>query len=291
MDKLIFDSYAKLNLYLSVLSLRKDKFHNIKTIFERINLSDRIILKTRRDNKIKIISNSFRIPKDSSNLAYRSARLIQDKLGVNRGVDIKIIKRIPIGAGLGGGSSDAAGVLVGLNKLWKLKLNREKLVTLAKCIGSDVPFFIYNISFAEGLGRGEIIKPLKALKYTKFWHILIIPKIEVSTPLVYKKCDEYLRLTKPRCNVKILSSALKKKDIPSTGKALFNSLEEITVRLYPEVARIKEKLVDLGLKAVLMSGSGPAVFAIIASRREGQTLRRRLKREHRSWQVFVAQTV
>ncbi|MDD5167070.1 MAG: 4-(cytidine 5'-diphospho)-2-C-methyl-D-erythritol kinase [Candidatus Omnitrophica bacterium] len=290
MDSLIVNSYAKLNLFLSVLNLRPDNYHNIETIFERISLFDKITLKKRRDNKIRIISSSAGLPKDSSNLAYRSAKLIKDKFGIDSGVDIAIIKRIPIGAGLGGGSSDAAGVLTGLNKLWGLGLKQKELIQLAAKIGSDVPFFIYGVSFAQGLGRGEKIKPLKALGNTKLWHLLVVPKIKVSTPLIYKKWDEYLRLTKPSYGVRILPLALKKKDVSLTGRSLFNSLEEITARLYPEVGCIREKLVNLGLKAVLMSGSGPAVFGIVASRREAEALRNRLKKEFGSWQVFVVRT-
>lgn len=290
MDKLILNSYAKLNLFLSVLNARQDKFHNIETLFERVNLCDKIILVSRRDSKIKIISSSRRLPKDGLNLAHRSARLMQEEFGVKSGVDIKIIKRIPIGAGLGGGSSNAATVLLGLNKLWRLKASQKRLSRIAARIGSDVPFFIYGVCFAQGLGRGEKIKPVKALGDTKLCHILVVPKIEVSTPLIYKKWDEYLQLTKAGWDVKILTLALKKRDISLIGRNLFNSLEEITAKLYPEVAHIREKLVNLGLKAVLMSGSGPAVFGIVASRREAQALCRRLKKENGSWQVFVTET-
>src|SRR4030042_869033 len=126
MRRLALDSYAKLNLYLAVRNIRQDNYHNIKTVFERIDLCDRIILKPRRDNKIKIICNHPLVPKDNSNLCYRSARLLQDYSGIKSGLDIEIIKRIPVASGLGGGSSNASSVLLGLNKLWKLNLPREK---------------------------------------------------------------------------------------------------------------------------------------------------------------------
>ncbi len=288
---MIVDSCAKLNLYLEVLNKRKDGYHNINTVFERIGLSDKIILKPRRDNKIKIICSSPLVPKGKTNLAYRSAKLLQDNFLVKKGVNIEIKKRIPVGAGLGGGSSNAAAVLTGLNKFWGLRLGQNKLVKLAAGIGSDVPFFIYDSPFALGSGRGEKIKPLKALDSVKLWHVLAVPKIEVLTPVIYKKWDSYSRLTSPRRGDKILTSALRKSDLSLIAKSLLNSLERVTSGLYPEVARIKERFICLGLKAVLMSGSGPAVFAIVPSRKEAVSLCRQLKEENKFWQVFASQTL
>ena len=288
---MIVDSCAKLNLYLEVLNKRKDGYHNINTVFERIGLSDKIILKPRRDNKIKIICSSPLVPKGKTNLAYRSAKLLQDNFLVKKGVNIEIKKRIPVGAGLGGGSSNAAAVLTGLNKFWGLRLGQNKLVKLAAGIGSDVPFFIYDSPFALGSGRGEKIKPLRALDSVKLWHVLAVPKIEVLTPVIYKKWDSYSRLTSPRRGDKILTSALKKSDLSLIAKSLLNSLERVTSGLYPEVARIKERFICLGLKAVLMSGSGPAVFAIVPSRKEAVSLCRQLKEENKFWQVFASQTL
>lgn len=288
---MIVDSCAKLNLYLEVLNKRKDGYHNINTVFERIGLSDKIILKPRRDNKIKIICSSPLVPKGKTNLAYRSAKLLQDNFLVKKGVNIEIKKRIPVGAGLGGGSSNAAAVLTGLNKFWGLRLGQNKLVKLAAGIGSDVPFFIYDSPFALGSGRGEKIKPLRALDSVKLWHVLAVPKIEVLTPVIYKKWDSYSRLTSPRRGDKILTSALRKSDLSLIAKSLLNSLERVTSGLYPEVARIKERFICLGLKAVLMSGSGPAVFAIVPSRKEAVSLCRQLKEENKFWQVFASQTL
>jgi len=319
---MILNSYAKLNLYLEVLKKRKDNYHNIKTVFERIGLKDTIILKSRPDKKISITCNLPDVPSGHSNLAYRAARLLQDNFHVHRGVNIKLIKRIPIGAGLGGGSSNAASVLMGLNKLWKLNIGRDKVVRLAAKIGADVPFFIYNSPFAQGEARGDKIKPLKALSDVRLWHILVVPKIKVSTPFIYKKWDSFkaLRLvplnknrhlrgltpidkcgisknnyltglTRPKCNVKILIHALKENQFSLISRALFNSLEQITANLYPQINSSKEKLSSLGVKSVLMSGSGPAVFGVVYSRKEAVLLYRQLGRENRLWQVFVVRTV
>lgn len=287
---MILNSYAKLNLYLEVLNIRKDKFHNIKTIFERINLHDTIILKSRADKQIKIFSNSKEIPLDSSNLAFRSAKLLQDDLAVAKGVDIKIIKRIPVGSGMGGGSSNAATVLLGLNKLWKLDLSKEKLVNFAKKIGSDVPFFIYDCSFAYGRGRGDNILPLNLLSSTKLWHILVVPKIKVSTPAVYKGWDNKTQeLTSLKGNDKIILSALMKKDPALISIALFNSLESVTSRMHPVLNIIREKLGLLGLKSVLMSGSGPAIFSVSLTKKEAVLAFKKLENK-KFWNVFAVET-
>jgi 4-diphosphocytidyl-2-C-methyl-D-erythritol kinase len=313
-EGLTLNSYAKLNLYLVVLNKRRDNYHNIQTIFERIDLSDKITLRPRRDKKINIICKSRDLPKDNSqNLAYLSAKLLQDSFNIDRGVDIGIIKRIPVGSGLGGGSSNAAGVLMGLNKLWKLNLKTSKLVSMARDIGSDVPFFIYNTPFAQGKARGDKIKPLALLKKVKLWHILVVPRTKVLTPIIYKEWDkrvssgeragltppflqikkssgERAGLTRPKYDAKILFLALRKNDLSLLAEALFNSLEQLTAKLYPEVRRIKETLLALGLKSILMSGSGPAIFSIVSSRKEAVSLGRQLEKKDRSWQVFVNRT-
>jgi 4-diphosphocytidyl-2-C-methyl-D-erythritol kinase len=299
-DTLRVNSYAKVNLYLEVLNIRKDGYHSIKTLFERIDLSDKIILKTRRDNKINITCNVAALPRGSSNLAWRSAKLLQDTLNIDKGVDIRIMKRIPVGSGLGGGSSNAAYVLMGLNKLWKLNLNQDKLLKLATKLGCDVPFFIYDIPFALGEARGDRIKPLEALDNTRLWHVLVVPKIEVSTASIYKRWDKQCRmgvikkgrawLTIPEYNVNIMTLALKKKDFFLTGDALFNSLEQVTARLYPGIKRVKEELKRLGVKSILMSGSGPAVFGVVPSRKEALTLCRQLKSRGSFGRIFVSRT-
>ncbi|HTZ11380.1 MAG TPA: 4-(cytidine 5'-diphospho)-2-C-methyl-D-erythritol kinase [Candidatus Margulisiibacteriota bacterium] len=287
---MILNSHAKLNLYLQVLNKRKDKYHNLKTIFERISLCDKIILKVRQDKLIKISCSDPQVPEDETNLCFRSAKLLQQEFNCLKGIEIEIVKRIPVGAGLGGGSSNAATVLMGLNRLWKLKLSKKRLVELGKRIGCDVPFFIYDTPFALGTKRGDEIRPLPSLKGVRLWHLLVVPKIKVRTPLIYAKFDEYSGLTRKNCNVKIINLALRQKRLFRQDSLLYNSLEEVTARLYPEVRRIENKLASLGLKTVLMSGSGPAVFGIASSRKEAATIARQLKGKGRSWRIFLVST-
>ena len=291
MKSLVLNSYAKVNLFLEVLNKRKDNYHNLNIIFERIDLCDSITLKPRKDSEITVSCNNPNVPRDSSNLCFRSAQALRKVFKIKNGLDIKIVKRIPVGAGLGGGSSNAATVLLGLNKLWGLNASKEKLVKIAKGIGCDVPFFIYNVPFARAVGRGDEIKPLAALKDTKLWHVLVVPKILVSTPFIYSKWDRDSGLTRPVFNVKLLPSAIKKRDFPLRGKYLFNSLESIAVKYYPHIKIIREKLKNLGLKTILMSGSGPAVFGVVSTRKEAVSLAGKIKDQDKPWQIFVTGTI
>ena len=311
-------SFAKVNLFLKVINKRQDNYHNLETIFERISLADRIIIKPRKDLLIKISCNDKAVPRDKTNLCFKAAKLLIDEFKISKGLNIKITKRIPVGAGLGGGSSNAAAVLMGLNSLWGLKLSQTRLAKIAARVGSDVAFFVHDLPFAQGSGRGERIKPLNALKKAKLWHILIVPKIHVSTPLIFKKYDHFsgltphlpnnsisnglktsnkkegAGLTKPAGNVKLLTSVMAKKSRSYSlfkPGLLFNSLEEVTLRLYPEVKRVKNTFLQLGLNSVLMSGSGSAVFALASSFKNASKLAKILRKKEKTWQVFVVETV
>jgi 4-diphosphocytidyl-2-C-methyl-D-erythritol kinase len=286
----IVKSCAKVNLYLEVLSKRKDNYHNIKTIFERIDLSDKITLRVRLGGLITLDCNNPTVPKDESNLCFRAAKLLQDRYKVKKGVDITINKHIPVGAGLGGGSSNAAAVLTALNKLWGLNLNLSRLLTLAEKIGCDVPFFVYDVPFAFGTSRGDKIKPLEKLKKLKLWHVLVFPGIKVSTPLIYKKFDRISGLTRSRYSVKILTSTLAKYPSVLGSGGLFNSLQAVTEKEYPEVSRIRSSFQELGQNSLLMSGSGPTVFSLARSRQEALLLKKAIESKHKSWEVFLAGT-
>lgn len=290
MHTLTLKSFAKLNLFLKVLNKRPDNYHNIETLFERISLYDTISLRLRSDRIINITCENPDLPTDETNFCYKSAKVLQDKYKVKKGVDIKIMKRIPISAGLGGGSSNAATTLIGLNRLWRLNLSLNRLVSLSKLIGCDVPFFIYNSPFAKGLNRGDKIVPINALKELRLWHILVVPKITVSTPLVYKKWDAFSGLTTTSYNVKMITSALRIKAVSLLPAFLYNGLEDVTLRLYPQVMRVKKELIHLGLKSILMSGSGPAVFGVVSSRKEAVRVCNEARKPDRSWRIFIVST-
>jgi 4-diphosphocytidyl-2-C-methyl-D-erythritol kinase len=287
---MIIKSYAKVNLYLEVIRKRRDKYHDIETVFERIDLHDDITLTPLPGQRIEIVAPALGLPKDSSNFAYKAAELLQKKYKVKSGVRIKIDKRIPIGSGLGGGSSNAAAVLLGLNKMWRLNLPISRLARLASCLGSDMAFFVYQCRFARGQGRGEKISPIRSVDKKRLWHVLVVPKIHVSTPAIYAQWDVFSNLTIPRFGVKLLLLALKSQRDKTLKGCLFNSLEPVTIALYPQVQAVRDALASLGVEAILMSGSGPAVFGVVPSRKEAVAVCRKLQRAHNSWTVVVTRT-
>ncbi|MFC1658478.1 4-(cytidine 5'-diphospho)-2-C-methyl-D-erythritol kinase [Candidatus Omnitrophota bacterium] len=297
MKSLNLTSYAKLNLYLEVLGKRPDNYHSLFTIFERISLSDRIRLKVLPEGVIRIVSSCPGLPLGSKNLAYQAASILKQKFAVRQGVEIKIEKHIPLAAGLAGGSSNAAAVLAGLNKLWRLKLGFGELMAIARRLGSDVPFFLHNRSFAFAKQRGDKIDGLSLP--VQLWHVVVVPPVKISSAIIYKEWDKLaestqgqrLGLTKPQTVIKILKKAVLSKDISALGRLLFNSLEQASAALYPVINKIKKVLSELGLEATLMSGSGPAVFGLLSSRKEAYSTARKLKAKKGNWDVFVAKTV
>ena len=293
MKSLSLTSYAKLNLYLEVLGKRSDNYHSIFTLFERISLSDQIRLKLLPKGEIKIVLSGCPLPLGRKNLAYQAASLLKREFQIHEGVQIYIRKHLPISSGLGGGSSNAATVLTGLNQLWKLNLGVRQLAALGRRIGSDVPFFLHNCSFASATHRGDEIRALKLP--VKFWHIIVVPRVKVRSHLIYKRWDglttKAAGLTTRQSMVKILRPALLKKDFSKIGKLLFNSLEQATMAMHPVIGRIKSALSDLGLQATSMSGSGSAVFGLVSSRKEAYAVAGRLAANLQNWDVFVARTV
>lgn len=266
---MILKSPAKLNLYLEVLNKRKDGFHNINTVFEKIALCDVISLK-KREKGIKIISSGEEIPLGTKNLAYKAAYLLQRETGMKKGVEISIKKNIPVGAGLGGGSSNAASVLLGLNRFWNLGLTNKRLLKLGAQIGSDVPFFLSRAAWARGQGRGEILKPINSSWV--LWHLIIVPKKRISTKNSYRKLS--LNLTKKHLFYKIIIYAIRQKKINLLKEALFNRLEDSQATANClSIKKIKAIFTNLGLKAI-MSGSGSAVFAVFPERKEALRVRK-----------------
>jgi 4-diphosphocytidyl-2-C-methyl-D-erythritol kinase len=290
MKSLTLNSYAKLNLILKVLGKRPDGFHELKTIFERIDLHDTITLK-KIPAKIRIRCNHSHVPLGPKNLVYKIAQKLQNDFGIQEGVEITIVKRIPVAAGLAGGSSNAATVLQGLNRLWDLKLSHLQLMKYACAVGSDVAFFLYDTSYALGEGRGERIKAL-SIK-TKLWHVLVTPRLKVYTKDVFSRLNARpvgatLKLTKKRDDVNIWLPFLGKSNLYSISAGLSNDLEPAILSLQPHLGRLKEKLIDAGAVGVCFSGSGPSVFALAESQKHALSIQ--AKFDKRFAQVFVVST-
>jgi len=285
MDRLTVISPAKLNLVLDVVRKRPDGFHELRTIFERIDLSDQITLSRNKSKKIKISCAHPHVPRGPGNLVYQAAMMLAADLSLSEGIDINIIKNIPVAAGLAGGSSNAAAVLWGLNRLWQLGLSQAKLVDYASRLGSDVAFFVYDTSFALGTGRGEMIEPLKIR--TKLWHLLVTPRVKMLTKDVFTRLK--LNLTNKKDNVNILLPFLRKGDLRRLAGALSNDLEPAILSLRPDFIYLKKKLLDAGAIGVCFSGSGPSVYALAESQKHAVSLRARL--DKRYTQAFVVNTL
>ena len=257
MLKLLVKAPAKINLSLDVLHKRADGYHEVEMIMTTIDLADRLELTLLEQGEIKIISHNRFVPDDQRNLAYQAAQLLKERFHVKKGVAITIEKAIPVAAGLAGGSSDAAAVLRGLNKLWGLGLSLDELATIGAEIGSDVSFCVYG-GTALATGRGEIIQELPAAPTC--WVILAKPFIGVSTADVYRRL-QLDGVNHPK--TKDMIQAIEAGNYEQVCDCVGNVLEDVTLRLYPEVAQIKEQIKRFGADAVLMSGSGPTVFGLV----------------------------
>ncbi len=252
-------AHAKINLYLDVIGKRPDGYHEIETIFHSIGLHDDIYLRKRADRQITVHCEHPHVPCDPRNLAYRAAKLLLDDTPDLSGVEITILKRIPVAAGLGGGSADAAAVLCGMNALFDLGLTPTDLMRLGVQLGADVPFCILG-GAALGGGIGEILTPLPPME--EAWILLANPGFEISTAWVYQQIN--LSLTAPKKNVTILTRCLRNGEFFNIARHLYNGLEVPVLSKYPTVAEIKTKLnKHPGSCGVLMSGSGATVFAFM----------------------------
>jgi 4-diphosphocytidyl-2-C-methyl-D-erythritol kinase len=265
-------AYAKINLGLHIVGKRQDGFHNIETVFHRINLFDEINIENSFD--ISISCTDITIPSDNNNLCWKAAELLRKELGMAKGVRIGITKNIPTGAGLGGGSSDAAAVLLALPLLWKIDVKRPIIEKLALQLGSDVPFFLQNSSaYAEG--RGEVLKTIDlALPY---WIVLIHPNIHLSTPWAYNRLAEKRNGLFPvRPNMAEQFSADPIRAVLESE----NDFEEIVFEEHPKIEKIKKQLKDLGAAVSLMSGSGSSMFGLFIDKSTALSAAEFFKKEH-----------
>ncbi len=252
-------AYAKINLGLDIVGRRSDGYHLLRMVMQTLSLHDTVTVRASEGaSGIRTVTDSDLVPDDSHNLAFRAAGLLAEKYHIDEGIEIGIRKRIPVAAGLAGGSSDAAAVLKAMNRLFNLGLDVKELQRLGLSLGADVPYCIEGgTRLSEGIG--EILTPvvpeLKGLSV-----LLIKPDRGVSTKEVYEAFDTSDDVWHP--DTEGIIRAIRSGDMPALGRLLGNSLEAVTVRKVPEISRIKGFLKEKGAQGVLMSGSGPTVFAI-----------------------------
>ena len=272
-------SFAKINLCLYVLRKREDGFHDIYTVMQAVDLHDRLSL-YKMPRGIVVQTDDPKLPADKRNLAYKAAEIFLGETKIGSGVKIKIQKRIPLSSGLGGGSSNAAFTLIGLNRLFNLGLPRKKLVKMAKDIGSDVPFFLSS-GQAVATGRGEKIREV-SLPQT-YWIVLIKPPVTLSTPWVYENFK--IDLTKKRKSIKIYK---KRESFFGSIVGWENELEKVAVKKYPQVKVLRRRLEENGAIKTSMSGSGPAVYGIFFDKPRYKEVRSLRPKE---WQIWVTRPI
>lgn len=248
-------SYAKINWTLDVLFKREDGFHELRTIFQTVSLYDRLRI-ARTGGEIIIACDDARVPCDETNLAYRAAKLLREAAGVRYGARIEIEKRIPVAGGLGGGSSNAAVALIGLARLWQVRIDGREMIGLAGSLGSDVVFFLTG-GTALGIGRGEEVYPLEEIRCE--YLLLANPGLAVSTTDAYGRLSRLTRSESARIIPFTLLAANGNCALPLSAA---NDLEEVVLAAYPKVAELKQRLLSLGAQHALMSGSGATVFGV-----------------------------
>lgn len=258
-----------------MIGLREDGYHEIDSIMQSVSLFDHITL-SRQTAGITIKTSDLRIPSDERNTAFKAAKVFLDKTGIEQGVVIEIEKNIPIAAGLAGGSADAAATLVGLNQMFGTGLTGSDLINLGAEVGSDVPFCIEG-GTARCRGRGEIVEKLEIPEVGKLIFVIVKPEVSISTKWAYENFDR----------VFIAEGRLAGTHQQITGITLYNDLEKAVLPQYPEVERIKKRLIHLGCPQALMSGSGSAVFGIVDNETQAQTIYREVLKDYpRSFLVY-----
>lgn len=289
MRSLSVDSPAKLNLVLRVLGRQRDGTHRLYTLFHRISLRDTLRL-TKRKKGIRLVCSHPQVPlKD--NLIVRAYTLLKERRPSMGGVGVRLTKRIPVGGGLGGGSSNAASFLIGMNQLYQLRLTRKELFTLGRRLGADVPFFLSGARHAVGTGRGDRIQAVSFKR--RLWFLLLTDPKGLSTRAVYQGLTPQERrasLTRVTHDVRMASAFLEKGIPEEAAVFLRNDLERSAGRLRPPLGKRLKNLRELQLGHWQMSGSGPTLYSIFPSRREALRSLRKLRHHPFSGTFFVCHT-
>lgn len=246
---------AKINLTLDVLYKREDHYHELEMIMASVDLADHLTFTPLTENRIEVYTNRAFLPVDNRNHVYQAARLVKDRYAITTGLRIEIDKKIPVAAGLGGGSTDAAATLRALNQMWALGLTEEQLINLGIEIGTDVPYsLIGGTAFVSG--RGEHVRRLKPMPAC--WVVLAKPRLSVSTRTVFRALEVEERKSSPRS--RLMEQAIESGDYQLMMANLSNDLERVTFQRHPQLQQLKERMLRYGMDGATMSGSGPTVI-------------------------------
>lgn len=270
MTRVIARAPAKVNLHLEVLFRREDGYHEIETIFQAVDLYDTLHFE-RTKGPIHVTCEHPGVPNDRTNLVHRAAKMVKSRTGIDAGADIHIEKKIPVAAGLGGGSSDAAAALKAVQRLWDLEIADEELVKMAAALGADVPFFLRG-GTALGRGIGEELTPLNPSGRGVF--LLVTPPVELSTPAVYEGLRMGLTHHTPKVNLQTTKALLSR--FPDRQWPGFNRLQDFVFPTYPQLRRLHLDLLETNPRLAMLSGSGPTVFAVYDSKEDAESARDRI---------------
>jgi len=285
-EKINVPAFAKINLGLRVQGRRPDGYHEIRTVFQTVSLRDRLSFQATNDGKLGLVCSDPGIPTDESNLVLRAASALRERFGVRQGARVELEKMIPAGGGLGGGSSDAAVALAALVTLWEIETDGGELAKIGARLGADVPFFLHG-GTALGTGTGTEIRPLEDAP--KMHLVVVAPGVHVSTAEAYKALGApALTKVEPLVN---LSVSRTEADFPDSLCGVWsNDFEAVVVRLYPEIGRARERLVETGAERVMLSGSGSSVFGVFESNGEAGRAGAALQGES-CWRVFACESL
>ena len=273
---------GKINLGLDVLGRRENGYHDVRMVMQTVYLYDLITLEKKEEPGIELVTNLSFLPVNENNLAYRAAKLLMDEFHIPGGLRIELEKHIPVAAGMAGGSSNAAAVLYGMNRLFSLGLTEKELMERGVTLGADVPYCILRGTvLAEGIG--EILTPLPPMPRCQI--LLAKPPINVSTKMVYEKVDSCQIGEHP--DIDGLINGLKEQDLEKVASSMGNVLEKVTIEEYPVINEIKQVMKENGALNAMMSGSGPTVFGIYADRAKARAAAARIREQKLAKQVYV----
>ncbi len=277
-------SFAKINLNLRIIGKRDDGYHELFTVFQTVSLCDDISFA--ESDKVELTSRHHGIPTDERNLIVKAADVLRVRFAVTTGAAIHLRKRIPAPGGLGGGSSNAATALFGLKRLWQLDISFEEMLEIAATLGSDVPFFLYG-GTAMGFGRGTKIEPIPDISAE--YLIIVTPDVNISTVDAFKELNA-ANLTSEDTESILVNCRFNAESLDLRHTVLRNDFEPTVFESHPQIARVKQRLLDLGAVNALMSGSGASVFAVFDKEETRQTAMKALD-EHVNWRKFAAATI
>ena len=281
---LILEARAKINLTLDVTGVRDDGYHLVRMIMQSVALHDTVILTARKEPGLALRTDSGAVPADGTNLMWKAADRMIRTFGIREGLDMELQKRIPVAAGLAGGSTDAAAVITGINTLFGLGLDREELMRFALPLGADIPYCILGgTALAEGIG--EVLTPLPPMPRCPI--LIARPDVEVSTGRVYRTLDQTPVLRHPDTEKAL--RALREGQLPLLAESMENVLEQVTAAAHPEITGIRRQMLETGALGARMSGSGPTVFGLYPDRQSAEAAMQALRQTGAAAQICLTE--